>query len=116
VRELNHETGTLNTNGYTVDVLSYRATGNVTLNLSDSDIFVNNFFSAFENVVINPGTSHIYFDGPVTTLTPYAGQSFYDVSFENDDASHFIEGYYNQDLGNPVTYHQVEFFGDGTIE
>ncbi|MFP3835642.1 hypothetical protein, partial [Chryseobacterium sp. SIMBA_028] len=89
---LTHTAGTFNTNNHKVSVQSY--SGNAggtarTLNLGSSDIYVTgvmyegNFSANSSALTLNAGTSTIYFTGlGYPELQPYAGQHYYNVSFE----------------------------------
>ncbi|HLS30987.1 MAG TPA: hypothetical protein VK021_09030, partial [Flavobacteriaceae bacterium] len=112
-----HLSGNLHTDGHKMTVYDFLVTGNATLNLSSSDIFIKNtFHSNSANVEINPDTSHLHFTGIEGVFSPYSGQSFHKVSFEKIYSDYLMDGDYNQNNENPVTFHEVTFFGNGDIE
>ncbi|KFF24583.1 hypothetical protein [Chryseobacterium vrystaatense] len=108
-----HTAGTLNTNNYTVKISSYR--GNLGLearviNMGSSDFYLDYDFNASSPLLtLNSETSHIHFSGNQPTLKPYAGQIYYNISFEA------TKGILGNNQSAAVYYNRVEFKGNGDL-
>ncbi|WP_160137436.1 hypothetical protein [Chryseobacterium sp. c4a] len=126
--KLSQYAGTWNTNGFRVDLggdfASQFTSSQKTVNLGSSHIYLNSFISSFNtkgsNTILNSGTSVIHFTAQVTnSSTSYgvqgsAGQSYYDVIFENSLSTGAAIGPGGTAL-KPLSFHNVELKGGGYI-
>ncbi|WP_145854974.1 hypothetical protein [Pedobacter suwonensis] len=120
VAGLNHTAGTWNTNGYTVNIrqsfTSNSGTKPRVINLGSSQLYLNNSTSNFITnsslVTLNAGTSHIHFtifsNSSSTGLLGFAGQTYYDVTFEG------VLGKISATTGL-LKLNKVEFKNDGLV-
>ncbi|UKB83037.1 hypothetical protein LF887_18780 [Chryseobacterium sp. MEBOG06] len=115
-----HNAGVFTTNNHKVLVGGYNANSGSkprTLNLGSSEFTVTSInsgiFSATSTLLtLNAGTSHIRFTGNGNCkLLPYAGQHYYNVTFENNGTATL--GYFNPT--GKVYYNRVEFKDDGIL-
>ncbi|UKB83032.1 hypothetical protein LF887_18755 [Chryseobacterium sp. MEBOG06] len=112
-----HNAGILNTNDHKVSLGKYVGNDGTkprTINMGSSEFYIRDSFSANKSfLTLNSGTSHIHFSGYSSTLFPFAGQTYYNISFEGPDG---ILGYdhYNQTVGK-VYFNRVEFKGNGKL-
>ncbi|WP_300686366.1 hypothetical protein [Chryseobacterium sp.] len=110
---VNHMAGIFNTHNYAVRIFMY--TGNKgskprTVNMGSSDFYLEYDFNASSSLLtLNSGTSHIHFSGSWPTLNPYAGQTYYNVSFAG------IKGILGSEQSGKVYYNRVEFMGNGDL-
>ncbi|MGE8553376.1 MAG: hypothetical protein ACN6OB_05480 [Chryseobacterium jejuense] len=119
--------GTWNTNNYRID-LGYnfiaQSTSQKTVNLGSSHIYLNGVISSFDtksaNTVLNAGTSVIHFTANVTNSSPSygiqgsAGQTYYDVIFENPLSTGSAIGS-GGTISSSLNFHNVELKGGGYI-
>lgn len=120
--------GIWNTNNYRVD-LGYDFTAQPTpsqktVNLGSSHIYMNGIISSFNtkaaNTVLNSGTSVLHFTAQVTNSSSSygvqgaAGQTYYDVIFENPLSTGTAIGSGGTALSS-LNFHYVELKGGGYI-
>ncbi|MBD8346632.1 hypothetical protein [Dysgonomonas sp. HGC4] len=112
--------GTFNTNNHRVEVS--QLIGNVgtvrrTLNLGSSHLYIDAHLNLATAVVtLNAGTSHIHFTGTSGIFYPYAGQQYYDVTYENVEASSgSIAASTAGSVTNTVKFNRVEYKRSGYI-
>ncbi|UHO37137.1 hypothetical protein H5J24_15415 [Chryseobacterium capnotolerans] len=123
-----HQTGTFNTNGYSLTTKHYYANNGTkpqTLNLGSSNVYMTDYASTFNTnssyITLNAGTSHIHFtvfdkannDNYFHGLLTYGGQTFYNVTFEN--ATSNGGGTLGGNHSGKVYFNKVEFKGDGAV-
>ncbi|WP_241283129.1 hypothetical protein, partial [Chryseobacterium timonianum] len=123
-----HQTGTFNTNGYSLTTKHYYANNGTkpqTLNLGSSNVYMTDYASTFNTnssyITLNAGTSHIHFtvfdkannDNYFHGLLTYEGQTFYNVTFEN--ATSNGGGTLGGNHSGKVYFNKVEFKGDGAV-
>ncbi|MDN3692741.1 hypothetical protein QWZ06_10850 [Chryseobacterium tructae] len=124
---LNQYAGTWNTNGFRVDLGSdflSQSSSQKTIYLSNSHIYLNGIISSFNtkaaNTVFNSGTSVIHFTAQVTNSSPSygiqgsAGQTYYDVIFENPLSTGTAIGTGGTSASS-LNFHHVELKGGGYI-
>jgi hypothetical protein len=119
--------GIWNTNNYRVDIgsdFASQGTSQKTVNLGSSDVYMNGIISSFNtrtvNTTLNSGTSVIHFTAQVTNssssygIQGAAGQTYYDVIFENPLSTGAAIGS-GGTVSNPLHFHNVELKGGGYI-
>lgn len=116
-RFLRHTAGTWNTNNYKVTSgMGYYGNSGTkprTIDMGSSHVFITNSNSAFNAdsslLTLNAGTSHIHFSGYYSNLIPYAGQTYYNIGFENPLETGMLGSFQT----GKVYYNRVEFKGGG---
>lgn len=112
---LQHNAGTFISGNYKVTLGSYignSGTKTRTLTMGSSEFYISGTFSSRTPLlVLNSGTSGIILSGNNTTLDPYEGQIFYNVTFENSG----LKSSLGLSQTDKVYYNRVEFKGDGKL-
>ncbi|SHG78742.1 hypothetical protein [Chryseobacterium vrystaatense] len=102
--------GTWNSNNHSVTLSNSYQGISGTINMGSSDFYISSEFNAsYSALTLNSGTSHVHFSGTFSLLAPYAGQTYYNVSFEGAD------GTLGSSQTGTVLYNQVMFKGNGRM-